>query len=184
MWHQMHLPWTAPKHCCASPWYICTFQPQQGQLKTFPAGKPQAQGMCLLWHSASSSRGAQWGRIGSTVGRWDPGPALQAKWLVQNYQRWVIVTALKTFLKFLKIVFPNFSSQMWSAATAHPGLWWTMLSIWVQVLGWPGVTEPQVPSAKALTEPLINNLFFPFLLSFFQCQHHPACWWREAFYLI
>lgn len=54
-----------------------------------------------------------------------------------------------------------------------------MLSIWVQALdsagcaasAWLGVTEPQVPSAKGLTEPLMNNWFFLFLLSFFQCQH-------------
>lgn len=45
-----------------------------------------------------------------------------------------------------------------------------MLSIWVQALScaghatpaWLGVTEPQVPSAKGLTEPLMNNLFFLF----------------------
>lgn len=97
---------------------------------------------------------------------------------------------LKTFLKFLKIIFSNFfSSQGWSAATAYPGSRGTMLSIWVQALGcatsaWPGETEPQVPSAKGLTEPLINNLFLPFLLSFFQCQYCPACWWRGAFYII
>lgn len=155
--------------------------------------------MCLLWHSAPSPRGAQWGRTGSTVWYWDPDPAcsraegaaLQAEWLVQSYQRWMIVTALNFFLKFLKFFNFFFSSQGWSAATAHSGSWWAMLSIWVQALScaghatsaWLGVTGPQVPSAKGLTEPLMNNFFFP-LLSLFQCQHHPACWWRGAFYIV
>lgn len=79
--------------------------------------------MCLLWHSASSSRGAQWGRTSSTIGHWDPDTALQAEWLVQSYQRWMIVTALKqTFLKFLIIFFPDFFFFP-GVVSSHSPLW-------------------------------------------------------------
>lgn len=66
-----------------------------------------------------------------------------------------------------------FLSQGCSAATAHPSLGWAMLSCWVQALhcagdklsAWVGMKGPQVPSAKKLNEPLMNDFFFPFLLS-------------------
>lgn len=81
------------------------------------------------------------------------------------------VSALKNLKKGWVFFFP----QGCSAAAAHPDLGWVMLSCWVgdlhcagpAVSAWTGMKGPEVPSAKTLNEPLMNNFFFPFLLSLF-----------------
>lgn len=98
----LHLPWTAPKRCRAPPRYICMYQWWQGQLKTFPVGKHRAEGMSLVRLQAPSSRDARRDRTGARAG--GAGAALCSGWLELphrqlHYQKWMLVSALKTLKK-------------------------------------------------------------------------------------
>lgn len=111
--------------CCAPSWYICLYQPGQGQPKTFPIGKHQAEGMCPAQHQAPSP-GVPGGTGQALAGAAPPTVELPA---VDAHVCHKIIT--KGFVGFFYFFFP---SRGCSAAPARSSLGWAMLSCWVQPL--------------------------------------------------